>query len=161
MALLNIRVTDDPILRKVAKPVKEITPKILTLLDDMKETMINKHGLGLAAPQVGILRRVVTVLVDEEVVEMINPEILEADGEQTNTEGCLSFPGKYGKVCRPAYMKVKYTDRNGQDNIIEGNEILAVAFSHEIDHLNGILYVDKVMELEDIDEEDLEADEEI
>ncbi len=156
MAILTLRLSDDPILRKNSKLVKDINQKIITLLDDMKETLVLNNGVGLAAPQVGILRQVAIVCIDEETYELINPEILVTDGEQINGEGCLSFPGKYSNVKRPAYIKVKYLDRQGNENIVEGTELLAIALSHEIDHLHGNLFIDRIVEIEQNNEESKE-----
>lgn len=144
MAIRNVRTEGDPILRKRAKKVGTITQAILTLLDDMAETMYLEDGVGLAAPQVGALRRVFVVDIGEGVVEFINPEILETQGEQTGIEGCLSVPGKTGTVSRPNYVKVKAQNREGQEFILEGEELMARAILHEYDHLEGALFVDKV-----------------
>ena len=146
MARLRILKDNEPNLRKKCRPVDEITPKILTLLDDMAETMRAAEGVGLAAPQVGILKQIVVIDVSEggdEPIVLINPEIIEAEGSQTGEEGCLSVPGKSGVVTRPNYVKVKALDRNMEEVIYEGTELLARAFCHEIDHLHGIVYVSK------------------
>ena len=159
MALRYIRIDDDDLLRKKSKPVTEINGKILTLLDDMKDTLVSANGLGLAAPQVGVLRRVVIIKTDDAYYEMINPEIVEARDSQTKSEACLSVPGKQGKVERPAYVKIRATNRDGEEYEAEGTELLAVAFSHEIDHLDGVLFIDKATEITDRadgDEEDAE-----
>lgn len=145
MAIRNIRISTDEVLRKKCKPVKEITPNLLTLLDDMADTMYEANGVGLAAPQVGILKRVVVIDIGEGLIELINPEILEVSGSQIDEEGCLSIPGKSAVVERPNYVKVKYMDRNGDEYIIEGEELMARALCHETDHLDGILYIDKAM----------------
>ena len=143
MAYLKILNEEDPTLRKKSRPVTEITPRILTLLDDMAETMHRADGVGLAAPQVGVLRRIVVVETEPgELYELINPEIVETEGEQTGYEGCLSLPGKYGIVTRPDKVTVEATDRNGNRFRVTGTELLARCFCHEIDHLNGILYSD-------------------
>lgn len=145
MAIRNIREIGDPVLLKVSKEVKEVDRKIHTLINDMLDTMYDAGGVGLAAPQVGILKRVVVIDVSEEgddPIILINPEILETDGEQTGDEGCLSIPGKVGTVTRPNYVKVKAFNENMEEYIIEGTELLARALCHEIDHLNGILYKD-------------------
>lgn len=143
MAIRSIRISTEEVLRKQCKEVKEINDRILTLLDDMAETMYDANGVGLAAPQVGILRRVVVIDIGEELVELINPVILETSGEQTGDEGCLSVPGKIGKVTRPNYCKVEALNRYGEKIIVEGEELMARALCHEIDHLDGILYIDK------------------
>ena len=145
MALREIRHYErDEVLRKKARPVERIDDRILTLLDDMAETMYNAEGVGLAAPQVGILRRVVVIDVGEGVIELINPEIIEQEGEQVGPEGCLSIPGLSGIVKRPARVVVSALNRHGERIEIEGTDLLARALCHEIDHLDGILYVDKV-----------------
>lgn len=146
MALRTIRKYGDEILRKKSKKVTDITKRILILIDDMKETMYDADGAGLAAPQVGILRRVVVIDVGEGAIVLINPEIIETKGEQTDVEGCLSIPGKTGIVKRPSYVKVKAINEKGKEITIEGTDLLARAFCHEIDHLNGILYIDHVIE---------------
>lgn len=149
MAIRNIREIGDSVLNKVSKEVKEVNKKLQVLIDDMLETMYSSQGVGLAAPQVGILRRVVVIDVSEEGNEplvLINPVIIETDGEQTGDEGCLSVPGKVGTVTRPSYVKVRAYDRDMKEFTIEGTELLARALSHEIDHLNGELYVDKVID---------------
>lgn len=145
MAIRNIRISTDEVLRKKCKEVKEITPNLLTLLDDMADTMYEAEGVGLAAPQVGILKRAVVIDIGEGLVELINPEILETSGSQTDDEGCLSVPGKSAPVERPYYVKVKAIDRDGNPFIIEGEELMARALCHEIDHLDGILYIDKAL----------------
>lgn len=145
MALRTIRLSTDEILRKKCKPVKEITPNFLTLLDDMAETMYDANGVGLAAPQVGILKRAVVIDIGEGLVELINPVILETEGSQIDDEGCLSLPGKYAPVERPDYVKVQAMDREGKPFIIEGEGLMARAMCHEIDHLEGILYTDKAL----------------
>lgn len=144
MAIRNIRLEEDELLRKQSKPIKMVTPKINTLIDDMIDTMYDANGVGLAAPQVGVLKRVVVIDIGEGPIVFINPEILEVSGEQTGDEGCLSFPGKVGTVTRPNYVKAKAYDRNMEEFTIEGTELLARAICHEVDHLDGILYVDKV-----------------
>ena len=154
MAIRNVRTEGDPILRKKAKKIKTISKSIVTLLDDMEETMYLEEGVGLAAPQVGALRQVFIVDVGEGIVEFINPEILESQGEQIGIEGCLSVPGKTGNVCRPAYVKVKALDRDGQEFVLEAEELMARAILHEYDHLQGTLFIDKL-------EDDLEINEEI
>lgn len=143
MALRNIRILGDEILKKQAKEVTEMTPKIEELIDDMFETMYDANGCGLAAPQVGIRKRIVVIDCGDQPLVLINPEILETSGEQTGQEGCLSLPGKVGIVTRPNYAKVKALDENMDEIIVEGTELLARCLCHEIDHLNGIMYVDK------------------
>jgi peptide deformylase len=145
MALRQIRTDGDEILRKRAREVTEITPNILTLLDDMAETMYDADGVGLAAPQIGILRRVVVIDVGEGLIELINPEIIQTWGEKVGPEGCLSVPGVQGEVKRPTRTKVKALNRNGEEVIIDGEGLLSVALCHETDHLNGILFIDKVI----------------
>ena len=144
MALRTIRLEGDPVLNKVCKEVKEITPKIQTLIDDMLETMYEANGVGLAAPQGGILRRIVVIDVGEGPIIMINPTIIETAGEQTGDEGCLSVPGKAGEVTRPNYVKARFFDENMDEYEIEGEELLARAICHELEHLDGHLYVEKV-----------------
>ncbi len=145
MAIRNIRTMGDPILTKNCKEVKEVTPRIKELIQDMFETMYEANGCGLAAPQVGILKRIVVIdTTGEDPIVMINPRILETDGQQTGGEGCLSVPGKTGTVTRPNYVKAAAFDENMQEYEIEGTELLARAICHELDHLDGKLYVDKV-----------------
>lgn len=148
MGLRKILTTKDPSLHKVCKPVTAFDEKLHKLLDDMRETLIDSNGVGLAAPQVGILRRIFLVdvgLDGEQIIEFINPEILETDGEQEGAEGCLSVPGKYGLVRRPYWVKVRAQDRYGDWFEAEGEEIIGRCFCHENDHLDGIVYTD-VME---------------
>ena len=145
MAIREIRLKGDEILRKKCKEVKEITPKITTLLDDMADTMYQANGVGLAAPQVGILKRVVVIDTGEGLIEMINPVVVETKGAVVGDEGCLSLPGKTAQVERPEYVKVEALDRNGEKIVVEGTELLAVALCHETDHLDGILYTDKAL----------------
>ncbi|MBE6724546.1 MAG: peptide deformylase [Ruminococcaceae bacterium] len=147
MAILNIVKEGDPTLRKVCRPVVEITPRILTLLDDMKETLAEANGAGLAAPQVGILRRIALVDLGEEVVELINPEIIETEGEQEEVEGCLSVPDVWGVTKRPAYVKVRATNRFGEEFTVEGEGLNARCLCHEIDHLDGHLFTDNVLHI--------------
>lgn len=144
MALRNILTEEDPTLRKVSRPVTKFDDRLHELLDDMAETLEDARGVGLAAPQVGILRRVVVVDVGEEILELINPEIISQSGEQTGMEGCLSVPGKYGIVTRPNVVKVRAQDRFGEWYEAQGEELIARAFCHELEHLDGHLYVDKV-----------------
>ena len=145
MGLRKILTADEPALHKVCRPVEKFDWRLHKLLDDMKETLADAEGVGLAAPQVGILRRVVIVDTGEEILELVNPELLETDGEQRGAEGCLSVPGKYGVVTRPNYAKVRAQDRNGQWFEAEGEELIARCFCHELDHLDGIVYTE-VME---------------
>ena len=145
MGLRKILTDKEPSLHKVCRPVEKFDGKLHKLLDDMVETMMDAHGVGLAAPQVGILRRIVVVNTGDEVLELVNPTLLETDGEQIGAEGCLSVPGKYGLVKRPYYAKVRAQDRNGDWFEAEGEEIIARCFCHELDHLDGIVYTE-VME---------------
>ncbi|MBQ4351059.1 MAG: peptide deformylase [Clostridia bacterium] len=147
MAILNIVKEGDPLLRKRCRPVTEITPRILTLLDDMRETLIEANGAGLAAPQVGILRRIALVDLGEEIVELINPEILETEGEQEEVEGCLSVPDVWGITKRPEWVKVKAMNRNGEEFEVEGEGLNARCLCHEIDHLDGHLFTDNVVHI--------------
>ena len=140
MAKRTIRLSTDDVLRKKCKTVTKITPNIHMLLDDMADTMYAANGVGLAAPQVGILKRIVVIDVGEGPIVLINPEILETSGEQTGEEGCLSLPGKAGTVTRPNYAKVKALNEDMEEVILEGEGLLARAFCHEIDHLDGKLY---------------------
>lgn len=145
MALREIRKKDDEILSKKCKPVKVFNERLHILLDDMYETMTEANGVGLAAPQVGILKRAVVISIEEgEKFELINPEILETSGSQTGSEGCLSVPNVFGEVERPNYVKVKAQDRNGEWFVLEGEELLARAICHECDHLEGKLFLEKV-----------------
>ncbi|MCI8373700.1 MAG: peptide deformylase [Lachnospiraceae bacterium] len=153
MAIRSIRTEGDPVLRKHCRKVTELTPKLAELIEDMLETMYENNGVGLAAPQVGVLRNIVVIDVDEEPnpLVLINPEILEFSGEQTGDEGCLSIPGKAGVVTRPDYVKVQAMDENMESFVLEGTELLARAICHECDHLQGTLYIDKVEgELKDV-----------
>jgi peptide deformylase len=144
MAIRNIVKDGDPILKKKCRPVEKFDRKLAVLLEDMAETMHLANGVGLAAPQVGMLRRVVVIDVGEGVIELVNPEIIAYSGEQCGLEGCLWFPGEWGLAKRPNYVKVRAQDRNGEVFEIEGRELLARAFCHEIDHLNGIVFKEKV-----------------
>jgi len=147
MGLRKILTDKEPALHKVCKSVTSFDNKLFKLLDDMAETLVDSGGVGLAAPQVGILRRVVLVDVGEEeneILELINPELVETDGEQYGPEGCLSVPGKYGLVKRPYYAKVRAQDRNGEWFEAEGEELIARCFCHELDHLDGIVYTEKM-----------------
>lgn len=156
MAIRKIRTIGDEILRKHCKPVKEITPRITELIEDMFETMYESNGVGLAAPQVGILKQIVVIDVEDgNQYVLINPEIVEMSGSQTGPEGCLSVPGKSGTVTRPNHVKVRAFDEEMKPFELEGEELLARAICHECDHLTGDLYVDKVEgELEDVGEAD-------
>ena len=145
MGLRKILTADEPALHKVCRPVEKFDWRLHKLLDDMKETLADAEGVGLAAPQVGILRRVVVVDTGEEILELVNPELLETSGEQVGAEGCLSVPGKYGLVKRPMVARVRAQDRNGDFFEAEGEELIARCFCHEIDHLDGIVYTE-VME---------------
>ena len=145
MGLRKILTVKEPSLHKMCRPVEKFDGKLHKLLDDMKETLLDAGGVGLAAPQVGILRRVVVVDAGEEILELVNPELLETSGEQVGAEGCLSVPGKYGLVKRPMVAKVRAQDRNGDYFEAEGEELIARCFCHEIDHLDGIVYTE-VME---------------
>jgi len=148
LAILNIINEKVPELRKKSRPVDKINRRITTLLDDMYETLKNADGVGLAAPQVGVLRRVVVIEVEDgDLIEMINPEIIYTDGEQDEIEGCLSSPGKYAQTIRPMNVKVSYTNRKGEQKEKEGTELLARAFCHEIDHLDGVLCFDKAVRI--------------
>lgn len=143
MAKRTIRLGNDEVLRKISKPVKEITKNVITLLDDMADTMYEANGVGLAAPQVGILKRIVIIDIGDGLIEMINPELLEVKGEQTGEEGCLSLPGRCSIVTRPNYAKAKAMNRLGEEFVIEGEGLMARAICHELDHLDGVLYIDK------------------
>ncbi len=162
MALRTIREYGDDVLAKECKEVKEITPRVKELVEDMLETMYDANGVGLAAPQVGVLKRIVVIDISpdaDQPLVMINPQILETRGEQTGYEGCLSLPGKSGIVTRPNYVKAKATDLDGTEYIIEGEELLARAICHELDHLDGHMYVEKV-EGDLVNNEDLIAKQE-
>ena len=150
MAKLQIRKVGDEALRKVCRPVDTLTPRVLTLLDDMVETMRAANGVGLAAPQVGILRRIVVIEVEPgEVIELINPKIIAFSGEQDGQEGCLSVPGRWGMVKRPMHVTVRALNRKGEEFEITGHELLARCFCHELDHLDGGLYIDKAYSMDD------------
>lgn len=158
MALRTIRIQGDPVLEKKCREITEITPKIAELVEDMIETMYEANGVGLAAPQVGILKRLVVIDVGEGPIVMINPVILETSGEQTGDEGCLSLPGKAGTVTRPNYVKARAFDENMEEYEIEGTELLARAICHELDHLDGHMYTEKVEgPLHDVTYEDEES----
>ena len=157
MALRKILTDKEPALHKVCKPVEKFDAKLHTLLNDMRETLIDSGGVGLAAPQVGILRRVVLVDTGEEILELINPTMVETSGHQEGPEGCLSVPGKYGLVKRPNYAKVRAQDREGNWYEAEGEELIARCFCHELDHLDGIVYTEKMDRF--LTEEELSYDE--
>ena len=155
MGLRRIHTDQESALHKVCKPVTNFDKKLHILLDDMHETLIDSNGVGLAAPQVGILRRVVLVDNGEEILELINPELIETSGEQYGAEGCLSVPGKYGWVKRPMYAKVKAQDRFGNWYEADGEELTARCFCHELDHLDGIVYtqvMDRFLTEEELEE---------
>ncbi len=153
MAILKIVKTDDPILRKTSRPVEEITPRIITLLDDMRETLKAANGCGLAAPQVGVLRRIAIVETEDgEVIELINPQIIAKAGHQEEAEGCLSIPNQWGITRRPRAVTVRATNRFGETFEVSGKDLLARAFCHEIDHLDGKLFTDNVVRMLSRDE---------
>jgi len=153
MALREIITQGDPVLGKVCRPVEKFDQRLHDLLDDMRETLAESNGVGLAAPQIGILRRVVVLLdAEENMVELVNPEIIAYEGEQTGLEGCLSVPGKYGVVTRPYKATVRAQDRAGDFFEIEGEEIVARCFCHEIDHLDGHLFVEHTERLYTVEE---------
>ena len=157
MAILQIMKESEPVLRKTSKPVEKLTPRLETLLDDMAETLTKAEGVGLAAPQVGILRRI--FIIDDgvhegknHIVEFINPKIIKTEGHQEEAEGCLSIPGKYGVTSRPMTVTVEAEDRNGKVFTYTGTELFGRCLCHEYDHLDGILYTDKVIRMLDEDE---------
>ena len=155
MGLRKILTDKDPALHKVCKPVEKFDGRLHKLLDDMQETLAEANGVGLAAPQVGILRRVVIVDTGEEILELVNPELIATDGEQEGAEGCLSVPGRYGLVKRPYYAKVRAQDRFGEWFEAEGEELIGRCFCHELDHLDGILYtqvMDRFLTDEELEE---------
>ncbi|WP_352400250.1 peptide deformylase [Anaerotignum sp.] len=152
MATREIRLSTDEVLRKKCKPVKEINENTLTLLDDMAETMYAANGVGLAAPQVGILKRIVVIDIGDGLIELINPVIVEKKGSQIDYEGCLSVPGMSALVDRPEYVKVEALNRHGEKIVVEGEELMAVALCHETDHLDGVLYIDKAIPEEEVEE---------
>ncbi len=161
MAIRNIREDGDEVLRKVCKPVEVMTERLSTLIDDMFETMYEANGVGLAAPQVGVLRRIVVIdVMDDNPLVLVNPEIIEKDGEQIGPEGCLSLPGLQGDVARPEHVVCKALDRDMKEITVEGEGLLARAICHELDHLDGILYKDLAIgglyKVEPIDPEDEE-----
>ena len=149
MAIRKIMIKGEPVLAAHCRPVTSFDGRLATLLDDLKETLSKSGGVGLAAPQVGVLRRVVIVMEtnvpegEEYMIELVNPEIIEEDGEQTGPEGCLSYPGKYGIVTRPDHVKVRAQDRNGNTFEVEGEHLTARCFCHEIDHLEGIMFTER------------------
>ncbi|OBR94786.1 MULTISPECIES: peptide deformylase [Clostridium] len=145
MALRNVRKYGDSILRKKSRKVEEINERIHVLLDDMEETLYEEDGVGLAAPQVGVLKRVIVIDVGEGILKLVNPEITYSEGKAVDIEGCLSIPGSEGEVERPKKVKVKALNEKGEEIIIEGEDLLARALCHEIDHLNGILFIDKII----------------
>jgi peptide deformylase len=151
LALRNIRKDEDPILRKISKEVPQINTNILELLDDMAQTMEEANGVGLAAVQVGVLKRVMVIDVGEGLIELINPKLVETFGEQIDAEGCLSLPGLYGEVKRPKVAVVEALDRFGKKITVRGEALLARALCHELDHLDGILFKDKVIRFVDVD----------
>lgn len=156
MALRKILTGEHPRLRTTAKPVRDITDHVLEILDDMVETLRSAEGAGLAAPQVGINRRIVVVETEESgLLELINPEIVSQDGAEQRVEACLSFPGLAGEVVRPTHVVVRALDRSGAEQTYEGEGLVAQAFCHELDHLDGVLYVDKVVRW--LPEDDAEA----
>ncbi len=152
MAYRQIRIDGDEVLRKKSRPVEKIDDRILTLIEDMADTMYKADGVGLAAPQIGILKRIVTIDVGDGLIEMINPVILEQSGEQDGPEGCLSLPGTTGEVKRPMYVKAKYTNASGETVIVEAEELLARCICHELDHLDGVLYKDRAYKMYTQDE---------
>ena len=157
MGLRKILTVSEPALHKVCKPMVNFDNRLFRLLEDMRETLVDSGGVGLAAPQVGILRRVVLVDTGEEILELINPTLVAVDGEQVGAEGCLSVPGKYGLVKRPMYAKVRAQDRNGDWFEAEGEELIARCFCHELDHLDGIVYtevMDRFLTEEELNAED-------
>ncbi|WP_339063440.1 peptide deformylase [Tepidibacillus marianensis] len=147
MAIRVILKDTDPLLRETSKPVKEFTPRIHKLLDDMAETMYEANGVGLAAPQIAILKRAIVVDIGDGLIELINPEVIEQDGEQIGPEGCLSVPNVVGSVKRANHVKVKGFDRDGNEIVVESTEFKARALLHEIDHLNGVLFTDLALEI--------------
>ena len=161
MAIRNLREDGDEVLRKVCKPVEVMTERLSTLIDDMFETMYEANGVGLAAPQVGVLRRIVVIdVMDDNPLVLVNPEIIEKDGEQIGPEGCLSLPGLQGDVARPEHVVCKALDRDMKEITVEGEGLLARAICHELDHLDGILYkdlaIDGLYKVEPIDPEEEE-----
>ena len=156
MGLRQIRQEGDEILKKVAKPVREINANILALLDDMLETLEEKDGVGIAAPQIGALKRVAVVWHEEDLYEMINPEILETEGNQVCNEACLSVPGRCGDIDRPMKVTVKALNREGEEFTVTVDDFLASVFCHELDHLDGIIFLDKARNIQFLNQEQLE-----
>lgn len=152
MAIRNIVKVGDDVLTKKCRTVDKIDERIITLLEDMHETLIESNGVGLAAPQVGVLKRIALVDTGEEILELINPEILSTDGSQTGLEGCLSYPGKYGEVTRPMIVTIKFQNRNGEWVTYTGEELTARALCHEIEHLDGRMFMEKVTHWAEDDE---------
>jgi peptide deformylase len=146
MAIRQMRINDDPILRKKAREITEINDRIKMLAQDMIETMYDQQGVGLAGPQVGVLRRIVVIDVGEGPVVMINPELIKTEGEIVGEEACLSFPDQSGMVARPEYAVAQYTDLDGNRCEVEGHELMARAICHELDHLDGVIFLDRVIE---------------
>ena len=160
MAIRTILTDEDPLLRKTSRVVKNIDERTKILVEDMLDTLYyTENGIGLAAPQVGVLRRVVIIDVGDGPIKIINPEIVEEEGSYIDIEGCLSIPDKAGKVERPERVKIKYLNENWEESVLEGTELLAKAICHEIDHLDGILYTDKVIEYVDLTEMEDENEE--
>lgn len=165
MALRKILTDENPALKKVCRPVTAFNDRLATLIDDMKETVVHANGVGLAAPQIGVLRRVVVVDLGDEIVELVNPRILEQDGEQDGLEGCLSVPDRFGMVKRPNHVKIEAQDRNGDWYEYEGEALIARCFCHEMEHLDGHLYTEKAYhmltqeEYEELMNRDQEEDE--
>ena len=152
MAIRNIVKYGDDVLEKKCRAVEKIDDRIITLLDDMKETLIESNGVGLAAPQVGVLKRIALVDTGEEILELINPEIISSSGEQTDYEGCLSYPGKFGEVTRPMVVTIKFQNRNNDVITYTGEGLVARAFCHETEHLDGHMFMEKVSRWADDDE---------
>ena len=160
MAVYRILASSDPLLRQVAKPVNKINTGVFRVLDNMADSMKNANGVGLAAPQIGVSKRIIVVDAGEGgLIELINPEIIESSGLQTGREGCLSVPGMHGMVTRSQRVLIKGLDREGNEQVYEGTDYLARVFQHEVDHLDGIIYIDLVEELEEDDEEDFDEEE--
>lgn len=152
MAIRNIVEIGDEVLRKTSKPVTEFDDKLAVLIDDMRDTLKKENGVGLAAPQVGVLKRVVVLFDEDNFIELVNPEIVKTSGVQENIEGCLSIPGKYGYTKRPRKVTVKGFDRHGNEVTYTGKDILARGFCHEIDHLNGVLFIDNAVRMVDLED---------